>query len=108
MLLSRLRSSFNKSWVSLISTVILSPLRVSYSLMKNADKDVDEAPLYRMEILERQLALVELPVDEYLFYDALHVGLYTLRGRVIQCPRCCLHRIGEHHDPGFLCLWLRS
>lgn len=68
--------------------------------MKNADKDGNEALLYGVEVLQRQLAFVELPVDEYLLYDGLHVGLYALWRRVFQGPRSRLHRVREHHYSG--------
>ena len=69
-----------------MSTVIARPFGVFYALVENTYEDGNEAFLDGVQVLQCQLALVELAVQEYLLYDVLHVGLYPLGGRVLQGP----------------------
>ena len=54
--------------------------------MKNTDKDRYETLLNRMEVFQRKLTLIELPVKEYTFYDILHMTFDPLRRRVLKGP----------------------
>src|SRR3989304_4361356 len=96
-------------WTRTFNTLLLQDihrLRIVYPLMIHAGKYPVEAPRYRVQVLERELALVELAVREYPAHYLLRKPLYPVRRGVGQRLARRLYRVREHHYPGLLCLGL--
>lgn len=85
-----------------MSTIVLIPFGILDSLMKDSYQDGDEALLYRVQILEGQLAFVELTVEEYLFDNCLNMSFDPLGCRVFEGSGSRFNGVGEHH---YACLF---
>ena len=77
-------------------------------MMKDADEDPDKAPLYSVEVFERQFALIELAIKKYTFYDLLHMVFDPLRSGVFKDAGRRFHCVGKHDDACLLRLRFRT
>ena len=69
--------------------------------MKDAEEDGRETLLNRVKVFERQLAVIELPIYEYVLYNPLDKRFDPLRSGLLQVARGRLHRIGQHQYTRF-------
>ena len=74
-------------------------------MVKDAEEDGRETSLYCMKVLERQLAVVELTIDEYALHDLLDKRFDPIGSGLLQVTRGCLHCIGQHEYARFFRLW---
>lgn len=55
-------------------------------MVKYAKKDRDKTLLNRIEVFQCKLRFIELPVEEYILDNALHMAFYPFRRRVLEHP----------------------
>ena len=75
--------------------------------MQSAAQNVGERPFNRRQIAQCQLAIVQLAFAQAAFDHVFDMRIKFFRRQFAQRTRRCFHRIGEHHNRGFLALRTR-
>src|SRR5689334_2567667 len=86
--------------ITMGSSFLLGRQRIIDPLVVNAGQDPREAARDLVQVLERQVALVELPVREDPVDEVLHEAVNPRRLWVRNGPRRRLHRVCEQDERG--------
>src|SRR5689334_23852796 len=73
-------------------------LRIAYSRMQHAAQHVRERFFYLADVLEREVAFVELAVHHLFANEGLNHTLHAGRSWFLQASRRGFHRVGKHND----------